>query len=144
MTLDCELSYQTLSLPLIWRSGRPIRERHGSSSANHRRDHVVEALMFLRRIVQRELRPEPQVVVVDRFDAADQPFARKVLPGSFDPLDHHHGVHESFKADEIGLLGGEILPERAPIESDGLLLRQIIRRHNLGYDHALASAPASE
>jgi hypothetical protein len=39
--------------------GRPIGERDGAAATNHREEHMVEALMFLRGIVEFELRAEP-------------------------------------------------------------------------------------
>src|SRR5208282_819190 len=93
-----------VSVLLLWRSRRPIRERHRAATAHHRRNNVVESLVFLRRIIELELGTEAQVVVMDRFDSANESFPRQVLPRSLEAFHHHHGVHESLEADKIGLL----------------------------------------
>ena len=61
---------------LLWRGGGPIREGHGAAAANHRWDDVVKALVVFCGIIQFQLRPQPYIEFVDRFDASNQPFAR--------------------------------------------------------------------
>jgi len=61
-------------------------------------------------------------MLMDGFDASNQPFARQVLPCAFKPFHQDHRVDEAFQTYEVGLRGGEVFRQLAAIEGDGLII----------------------
>jgi hypothetical protein len=61
---------------LFWRGGGPIGEGDGAAAANHGGEHVVEAFVIFRAVIQFKLRAKTEIQFVDGFDAANQAFPR--------------------------------------------------------------------
>jgi hypothetical protein len=102
---------------------------------------VIETFMILGRVVQFELRSEPEVQLVDRLDTANQPFARQVLAGAFQTLDQDHGINKSLETHKIRPLRGKILRKRATIQRNRFEVGEVVRRHNLRDNHAIRVGP---
>src|SRR6267154_3967566 len=121
---------------LVWGGGGPVGEGHGPASTHHGWDDVLEAFVISRRIIELELRAEFDVKIMQRFDAADQPFAREIFPRALQSFDHDHCIDEAFEADEVGRIVGREFTHRAAVECDGFQIGEVIGRDDLRNDHA--------
>ena len=109
--------------PLSWsfrRYAGPVGERHRPAAANHGRNDMIESLVVLRGVIQLQLRTQPNIHFVYGLNTSNQRIARKIFPGALQPFHQHHGIHESFQADETRAIRGSRLSERAPVQRNCL------------------------